>query len=148
MRRRCFRSYLTIQQAVRKEHKACLNWPLSPTYICMKTGEVLRECYVRPPSVHQSSIYFHIYSFHRGMDSFTHTYSHTPILSDHLQTFTCTHRGKFEMCTPAQLLVCGWWEESGAPGGIPRRQRTCKPHMERISCLGTELFISCGCDHF
>lgn len=27
-------------------------------------------------------------------------------------------------------------------------RRTCKPHAESISCLGTELFIWCGCDHF
>lgn len=27
-------------------------------------------------------------------------------------------------------------------------RRTWKPHTARISCLGTELFINCGCDHF
>lgn len=68
---------------------------------------------------------------------------------NHQQTFTLTHRGNLKCLLQLSCMSvdCGrkvkCLEESHAD-----TQRTCKPHTERISCLGTELFINCGRDHF
>lgn len=101
---------------------------------------------MRPLSVHWYTIYFHILCW--GMEPLTHTYTKAPTTSDHLLTVTFIRRGNLKCSLePSCMWIVGGkvkcLEESHAD-----TQRTCKPHTERISCLGTELFVNWGCDHF
>lgn len=98
--------------------------------------------------------YFPIYSRHRAMEPFPHTHKHTlkQMLPHHQTTYSHSHSHTgVILSVHSSWAACLW-----TVGGRVKRpeeshadtQGTRNPHTEGTSCLGTELFISWGCDHF